>query len=214
MDARATQFQRNSEILKKYLPEQSVPQIAQWIVQYDFKLKITKERNSKFGDYSSPRNGMNHVITINHNLNKYAFLITLVHEIAHLVTWNAYKNRVYPHGEEWKRNFRTLMQPFLTTDLLPLEVFSALRNYLKDPAASSCSDSQLLRVLKLHDENSDTVFLERLAMDTLFLYNGSRIFKKGERIRKRFRCLEIKSGAIYFFDPLTEVQIFEAVNAQ
>jgi hypothetical protein len=106
------------------------------------------------------------------------------------------------------------MQPFLNTDLLPLEVFAALRNYLKDPAASSCSDSQLLRVLKLHDENSDTVFLERLGPDTLFLYNGNRIFKKGERIRKRFRCQEIKSGAIYFFDPLTEVQVFEAVSAQ
>jgi hypothetical protein len=214
MDARATQFQRNSEILKKYLPEQTVPQIAQWIVQYDFKLKITKERNSKFGDYSSPRNGMNHLITINHNLNKYAFLITLVHEIAHLVTWNEYKNRVNPHGEEWKRNFRTLMQPFLNTDLLPLEVFSALRGYLQNPAASSCTDSQLLRVLKLHDENSDTVFLERLGMNTLFLYNGSRIFKKGERIRKRFRCMEMKTGAIYFFDPLTEVQIFEEITSQ
>ena len=102
---RAIQYQKNSEILRKYLPEQSVEQIAIWIVEFDFKLKIKKERSTRLGDYTSPRNGQNHLITINHNLNKYAFLITLVHEIAHLVTFNQHKDRVNPHGAEWKHNF-------------------------------------------------------------------------------------------------------------
>ena len=214
MDARAIQFQRNSEILKKYLPEASVPLIAEWIVQYDFKLKITKERNSRLGDYTAPQRGMNHVITINHNLNKYSFLITLVHEVAHLVTYNQHRDNVLPHGKEWKANFRILMQPFLTTDIFPLEVFSALRSYMADPAASSCSDDRLLRTLKLHDENNDLIFVERLTIGTIFLYNGNKLFKKGERVRKRYRCVEISTGAVYLFNPLTEVQLFESVNAQ
>ena len=214
MDLRSVQYQKNSEILKKYLPEKSVEKIAEWIINYDFKLKIKKERSTRLGDYTAPHAGLNHTITINHNLNKYAFLITLVHEVAHLVTYNNYKNSVNPHGKEWKQNFQTLIQPFLTTDIFPLEIFAALRKYMNNPAASSCSDLNLLRNLKLHDENTDTVFLEYLPLHAIFLYNGSRVFQKGEKIRKRFKCKEINTGAIYLFNPLAEVELFEASNAQ
>jgi SprT protein len=214
VDLRAIQYQKNSEILKKYLPAQSVDTIAEWIIKFDFKLKIKRERSTRLGDYSSPRNGLNHTITINHNLNKYAFLITLVHEVAHLVTYNQYKNSVSPHGKEWKHNFRILIQPFLNTDIFPLEVFAALRSYMQNPAASSCSDVQLLRTLKLHDENTGTVFLEYLPFDAVFLYNGSRVFRKGEKIRKRFKCQELETGAIYLFNPLVEVELFESSTAQ
>lgn len=214
MDLRAVQYQKNSEILKKYLPDQSVVLIAQWIVEFDFKLKIKKERSTRLGDYTSPHNGLNHTITVNHNLNKYAFLITLVHEVAHLVTYNQYKNSVNPHGTEWKQNFQKLMQPFLNTDIFPLEVFAALRRYMQNPAASSCTDVTLLKTLKLHDADSDTVFLEYLPFNATFLYNGSRIFQKGERIRKRFKCKELKTGAVYLFNPLTEVEFFEPASGQ
>lgn len=214
MDQRAVQYQKNSEILKKYLPEQSVAIIAEWIIGYDFKLKIKKERSTRLGDYTSPRNGFNHTITINHNLNKFSFLITLVHEVAHLVTYNQHKTSVNPHGKEWKQNFQILIEPFLNTDIFPLEVFAALRRYMRNPAASSCSDVNLLKNLKLHDEKSDAVFIEYLPHNSLFLYNGSRIFQKGERIRKRFKCREISTGAVYLFNPLAEVEIFEDVNGQ
>lgn len=210
MDPRAVQYQRNSEILKKYLPEETVMLISEWIIEFDFKLKITKERKTRLGDYTSPRGDLNHTITINYNLNKYAFLITLVHEVAHLVTFNEHKNSVNPHGTEWKRNFQKLMQPFLTPDIFPLEVFAALRKYLQNPAASSCSDIHLLRTLKLHDEDNSSIFLEHLPIHTVFLYNGSRVFKKGERIRKRYKCVEIKSGTVFLFNPITEVEIFDA----
>lgn len=214
MDLRAIQFQKNSEILKKYIPEPCVPLIASWIIDLDFKLKIKKERSTRLGDYTSPRNGLNHIITVNYNLNKYAFLITLIHEIAHLVTYDEYKNVVNPHGVEWKKNFQKLIQPFLSTDIFPLEVFSALRRYMQNPAASSCSDMHLLRTLKLHDQKSDKIFLEYLPQHALFLYNGHRVFKKGEKIRKRFKCLELSSGMIYLFNPLAEVQLFENTISQ
>lgn len=214
VDLRAIQYQKNSEILKKYLPEQSVALIAQWIIEFDFKLKIKRQRSTRLGDYTSPHNGRNHTITVNHNLNKFSFLITLVHEVAHLVTYNVYKNSVAPHGKEWKENFQKLMQPFLTTDIFPLEIFAALRNYMKNPAATSCTDISLLRVLKVHDGDSDTLFLERIPNNSLFLYNGSKIFKKGETIRKRIKCVEIKSGTVYLFNPLTEVHLFDSAIAQ
>ena len=209
MDLRALQYQKNSEILRKYLPEKSVDLVARWIIEFDFKLKIKKERSTRLGDYTSPRNGMNQIITVNHNLNKYAFLITLVHEVAHLVTWNQHRDRVSPHGQEWKNNFKILIQPFLNTDIFPLEVFAALRRYISNPAASSCTDQNLLKTLKLHDEQNGQVFLEYLPQNTVFLYNGTRVFQKGEKIRKRFRCREISTGTIYLFNALAEVEIFE-----
>lgn len=212
MNPREQQIQRNSEILKKYIPEFAVPLIARWIIEFDFKLKITKERSSKLGDYTPPHNGLNHTITINHNLNQYSFFVTLVHEIAHLKTYNQYRNTVLPHGQEWKQAFRELMKPFLDTDHLPLDVLYALRKYLQNPAAASCSDATLMRTLKLYDSaetNGHLILLEHLPFRTHFLYNGSRIFEKGERIRKRFRCREIATGSIYLFSPLAEVEIFE-----
>lgn len=212
MTVREQQILRNSEILKKYIPEFAVPQIAVWIIEFDFKLKITKERSTKLGDYTSPRDGLNHTITINHNLNQYSFFITLVHEIAHLHTYNSYRNTVAPHGEEWKESFRILMTPFLSTDNLPLDVLYALRKYLQNPAAASCSDMTLMRTLKLydtHNTNGHLILLEHLPYKTHFLYNGSRIFEKREKLRKRYRCKEISTGSVYLFSPLAEVEVFE-----
>jgi SprT protein len=209
MDPRQQQFEKNSGVLRKYIPEPAVAIIAMWIVDYDFKLKIKKERSTKLGDYSSPQNGMNHVITINHNLNKYSFLITLIHEVAHLTTFNKFKNTVSPHGQEWKNEFKILMQPFLVPEVFPIDVLYAIRKYIENPAASSCTDTQLLRTLKSYDEDTGQVFLEYLPYKSVFLYNGNKVFQKGERIRKRFRCTEISTGVIYLFNPLTEVELFE-----
>lgn len=209
MSPREIQFQKNSSVLSKYIPEAAVESIALWIVNYDFKLKIKKERSTKLGDYSSPHNGMNHVITVNHNLNKYSFLITLIHEVAHLTTFNKYKNTVAPHGAEWKNEFKTLMQPYLVSEVFPVDVLNAIRRYLNNPAASSCTDTHLLRTLKHYDENPGQVFLEHLPYKSVFLFNENKVFEKGERIRKRYRCIEIATGKVYLFNPLTEVELFE-----
>lgn len=209
MTPRELQFRNNSAVLRKYIPETAVDAIASWIVDYDFKLKIKKERSTKLGDYTSPQGGMNHVITINHNLNKYSFLITLIHEVAHLTTYNKFKNSVAPHGQEWKNEFKILMQPFLVPEVFPIDVLYAIRKYIENPAASSCTDTHLLRTLKLYDENNGQVFLEYLPYKSVFLYNGNKVFQKGEKIRKRFRCIEISTGTVYLFNPLTEVELFE-----
>lgn len=90
-------------VLSKFLPEQSVHTIALWVRQYNFDLKITAGRSTKLGDYRSPFKGERHKITVNHNLNKYAFLITLVHEVADLTAFEKHSHRIKPHGEEWNK---------------------------------------------------------------------------------------------------------------
>jgi hypothetical protein len=49
-------------------------------------LKIVNERQTRHGDYRKGLNGK-HEITVNSNLNKYKFLMTLIHEISHLVAF-------------------------------------------------------------------------------------------------------------------------------
>ena len=209
-----SQLERNHKILCKYIPEKAAPRIVHWIVQLDFKLKITKERATKLGDYRPPVYGSNHQITINHNLNPYSFLVTLVHEIAHLTCFNKYGNSVNPHGEEWKSEYKLLMRDFLHKEIFPDDVLYGLMSHLRDPGASSCSDPKLQRILKRYDDpekHGNLFFLEKLPYRSKFMFNG-RIFEKGERIRTRYRCKEISTGGLYLFNALAEVEIFEPLS--
>jgi len=201
------QLEKNKSILVKYIPENAVVTIAEWIFQFDFKLKIKKDRSSKHGDYRPPIEGKNHQITVNKNLNKYAFLITLVHEIAHLTGWNKHKNKVKPHGEEWKHEFKTLMSPFIHSTIFPDDIKYALNNYLRNPAASSCSDISLSRTLKKYDQRDGIFLLEEIPVNSVFKIKHDRHFIKGERIRKRFKCVEVKTKRQYLFNPLAEIEM-------
>ena len=200
-----SQLERNQSILNKYIPEKAVETIAEWIYIYDFKLRIKKSRSTKYGDYRPPMKGSNHLITVNYDMNKYAFLITLVHEIAHLTNFNKHKNAVKPHGEEWKLHFKLLMNRFLNPDVFPDDVILALRKYMNNPAASSCSDINLLRVLKKYDVREGLILLEDVPEGKHFTYNETRRFVRGEQVRKRIKCKEVGSNRMYLFNPVTEV---------
>ena len=71
-------------ILSKYLPDNSIDQIVDLFEKNPCYLKIVSNRSTKHGDFRKMPNGT-YQITINHGLNSYRFLLTLVHEIAHLI---------------------------------------------------------------------------------------------------------------------------------
>jgi SprT protein len=200
-----TQLQRNKIILEKYIPAKAAEILAQWIYVYDFKLKIKKSRATKLGDYRPPIDG-NHLITINNNLNQYAFLLTLIHEVAHLTNWQKHKNRVKPHGNEWKEEFKLLMKPFLELSIFPDDVLSAILKYLNNPAASSCSDNNLQRVLKKHDTQSNLVLLESMPAGSVFKSKGAA-YRKLERVRTRYLCINIETNKKYLFSGVAEVAL-------
>lgn len=192
--------------LSKYMPASAAPIISRWINDSGCLFRISRNRTSKLGDYRPPHDGKGHRISVNHNLNPYAFLITTVHEFAHLKTWSAYRNKVKPHGREWKSDFRELMRPFIQSGLFPDDIQQAIVRYLDNPAASSCSDLQLFRVLKRYDTPGETTpTVEQLPDNALFTLKNGRIFQKKEKIRKRYRCIEIKTQRVYLFSPVAEV---------
>ncbi len=194
-------------VLSQYLPVGAAPVIARWIDYFQCEFKISKNRATKLGDYRHPYNGTGHKISVNNNLNAYAFLVTTVHEFAHLLTWNDHRNKVKPHGDEWKRNFKRMMVPFIEKNIFPDDVHKAIINYLDNPTAASCTDLKLSRTLKKYDTAIGLLRLEELPVNTLFTIKDGRRFKKGERLRKRYRCLCLDNGNVYLFNPLAEVTL-------
>ena len=137
-----------SHQVKPFLPPGTEIQVAEMIINYQIHLKLTKPRTTKLGDYRAPFNGKGHRITLNKSLNRFSFLITFVHEVAHLTCWNQHQHKVPPHGKEWKEHFKNLMRPFMSQHIFPENVLAALNKYMKNPAASSCADVNLLKALQ------------------------------------------------------------------
>jgi hypothetical protein len=192
-------------VLAQYLPEAAAPTIAKWIDYFQCEFKISKNRATKLGDYRHPFKGNGHKISVNNDLNPYAFLVTTVHEFAHLLTWNDHKNKVKPHGAEWKNNFKRMMKPFFDMGVFPPDIHRTIVNYLDNPAASSCTDLSLARALKKYDAHLHTTRIEELPLKAIFTLKDGRKFERGERVRKRYRCLCITNGNVYLFNPLAEV---------
>lgn len=194
-------------ILDQYLPSGVAPAIARWIDLYQCQFKISRSRTTKLGDYRPPYGGLGHRISVNYNLNSYAFLVTTVHEFAHLITWNEYKRKAKPHGKEWKSNFKRMMVPFLESAVFPEDIRKAIAIHLENPSASSCADLSLFRAMQRYDDKpAGFVRVEELTANSLFTLKNGRAFRKQGLVRKRYRCVELKTGMIYLFNPLTEVE--------
>lgn len=196
-------------VLHKYLPEHAIDPVFELIKAYHVHLKIVNERVTRHGDYRKNTYG-SHQITVNANLNQYRFLITLIHEIAHLVAFQKFGYRIKPHGTEWKQTFRLLMLPFLNTFIFPDALLCLVAQHFKNPSASSDTDAVLSMALKQYDISETTkTFVNDLPIGSLFrIYNG-KIFKKGPLRIKRFECVEVKTGKLYVFKPNAEVELLK-----
>jgi hypothetical protein len=197
---------KHIEMLNHFCPEGTAPMVYDWILHYRIRFRISKSRNSRFGDYQSPYRGGVHKISVNHDLNKYAFLITFCHEVAHLVQWEKYRDNVPPHGQEWKHEFRVLLLHFIGRNVFPRDIEVALDKYIMNPKASSCTDHELYRTLKKYDVNPVT-HLEEIPMGSIFTIGNSKLFKKGAKQRTRFLCYCLDDKRQYYVSGIAEVKV-------
>lgn len=194
--------------LQNFLPPNTYEAVLDYLHRYHVHLTVAQERKSILGDYRHRTHYSNHRISVNGNLNKYAFLITLIHEIAHLLQFEQFGNRVASHGREWKNIFGQLLAQFIQNNIFPDDIKDALLRSINNPSASSCADDVLLRTLKKYDERpSHLKLVEDLPSDTVFKTHDGKIFRKGQKLRKRFQCVEIKTGKLYLFSPVYEVEL-------
>ncbi len=195
-----------SEVLLKYIPEHAVPPCFELIKTNNVHLKIVNERVTRHGDYRRHPDGF-HQITVNASLNKYRFLITLIHEIAHLVAFEKYGRNIKPHGDEWKLTFQRLMVPFIRPEIFPSQLLPLLARHFRNPKASSDTDATLSLALKQFDPVNDKNYIFEIPYGSVFRIHNGKIFKKIALRTKRYECIEISSGRIYLFNPNAEVEL-------
>ena len=193
--------------LNSFLPAGTYVAVEEYLRFYKIHLTITQHRKSILGDYRHRTGFNNHRISVNGSLNKYSFLITLLHEIAHLLTFEKHGNKVQAHGIEWKTLYAQLLKQFIDNKIFPHDIEKELLSSLKNPAASSCAEDDLIRVLRKYDTNSSGYkMVEEIPLNALFKIDDGKIFKKGEKQRKRFKCEEVRTGKVYLFSPVYEVE--------
>ncbi len=189
---------------QNFIPEKAIPFVQFLIDEHSFDLKIVNQRATKHGDFRTlPNNRFQ--ITINNNLNKYQFLLTLVHEIAHHVTHQKF-GRVQPHGKEWKTVFQHLMLPFLQPEIYPKEILPHLANYLKNAKASTDSDVNLSLALRGNVAETGKKFVFEISFGSLFLFKDT-IYKRGNKRRTRYECLNMQNKRVYLFNQNAEVKL-------
>lgn len=198
------------DAIGKYIPEHSAQQVLDYLRHHKVHLTITRDRKSVLGDYRHATTYNAHRISVNGTLNKYSFLITLIHELAHLLTFMQFKNRVDPHGKEWKHIYKLILKDFLIPEIFPEDLLHALNQSLHDLPASSCSDDKLMRALKKHDSKQNgLVMVEQVVEGRIFDAGKGKMFRKGKKLRKRYQCIEIATGKLYLFSPVYEVKASE-----
>ena len=195
--------------LNNYMPLGAFEPVVHLINHYKVHLTVTKARKSVLGDYRHAFLGANHKISVNGNLNQYEFLITLLHELAHLLCYEQYKNRVEAHGKEWKTIYGQLLAQFIQLGIFPDDIKKVLSKTLLNPAATANGETKLLLVLRKYNivQKEGIVLVAHIAEGTLFESQKGKVFKRGKKRRIRIECVEVATGHVYSFSALTEVKV-------
>ena len=184
-------------ILKSHLPEKAVDYCLRLWRERPFSLKLTRSRQTKIGDFMCKHGSRQARITLNHDLNQFTFLVTYVHEVAHLHVFFDVGPKADPHGDQWKSAFQKLLSPVLTPEIFPETIFVPLSQHMMNPKASSFADTVLTKALRSFDALAHAdIVLSDIPEGSIFKLNG-RYFKKGKLRRTRILCKELNSRRQY-----------------
>jgi hypothetical protein len=185
------------KVLSKHLPKIAVEYCSELIMYYKLHLHIEVERKDRLGDYS-PHLGKGNRISINHNLSPYDFLITFIHELAHHTAYKKYGSKHSPHGPEWKNEFKQHMRPIVMAGFFPPDIAASLIAHMKKPAYTHSGDVNLTRALLKYDKRNVAILLDLKKGDHFKIGRTSRIIlKKGEAIKNKFHCVDVKTDRQY-----------------
>lgn len=205
--------QLHKDLLEKYITKEAIDLYLIWQNQHPHQLVITRPRKSKLGDYRPPSGKRHyHKITVNCNLNKYEFFVTLIHEVAHLFTFVKYARHAAPHGIEWKNIYSKLLKDAILANCFPQNILPQLTMHINNPSASSCVDVELHKTLRQFNTKIKYPLVEEISQGEKFILRGGKHFIRGPLLRKRYRCEELGTGKIYAVSPIAEVLVREYDN--
>ncbi|PGH40692.1 MAG: hypothetical protein CRN43_01430 [Candidatus Nephrothrix sp. EaCA] len=181
--------------LTGYVPPPALDYCLQLWKEHPFVFKISKKRKTKAGDFVARPHSLPR-ITVNADLPPMQFLMTYIHEAAHLLVW-LQKKRVKPHGAEWQLCYRRLMEPLLKEDIFPEPLLSRMKEHLNKPKASCYTDDELMKIFRqVETPHANPVYVSDLPIGSIFKLQN-RWFQKGEVARTRAHCVEVKSKRKY-----------------
>lgn len=193
--------------LLEHLPENSLELLVTWLEQFHVSLRITKKRTSKMGDYRPPLKKSFHRISVNGDLHPLAFLVTLVHELAHLIIWESYGRKVRPHGEEWKKQFRSMLNEVFETGVFPDGEGEIVLRFIHGRISYRTFNIQFEKRMHALAPGDQGAMLSELPVNSIFSIHNGRRFVKLEKLRTRYRCREVKTGRVYFISGLAKVHL-------
>ena len=182
--------------MQKYMPAAACRVGYKWLSRYPARLKVSKPRKSKLGDFRTRDKKSLPTISVNGNLKPYSFVVTFAHEVAHLIDYTKRQTLRNPHGTTWKAEYTRLLNELLEHEVFPFEIKHAIRSHADRPKAASCSDPELMELLRIFDDEPGLT-LKHIPEGSTFVLNGNRIFKKGSLRRTRYKCTELSTGKTY-----------------
>jgi len=197
-----------TETLARFFPVEAADRIASLLDEYAVQLKVSRTRVSKLGDFRPGRGSGWHRISVNANLNQYEFLLVFLHELSHLIVYQTHGRSVLPHGKEWKAVYGGLIREFTETRMFHPALHDQLLRYSQRVKASGVADISLALALRMFDKSDDDQgwhYLEEIPEKSLFRARSGKVFRKGERIRKRFRCFCLNNNLSYLIHPMAHV---------
>lgn len=198
---------QHKQILQQYFPEETIEQVASMLKKHAVQLKITRERVSKLGDYRPPVKQHSHRITVNGNLGKELLYLVFLHEMAHLLIWIKYGRRVSPHGAQWKQEFGSMLRHAVYMGYIPENLKQPVEAFAGNVKATFAADSLLWKSLKSMDGRlAEEITVEDIPTDTFFRATNGRLFKKEEKLRKRYRCFCLNNNRRYLFHPMAVIE--------
>ncbi len=190
--------------LSSFISKKTESIVLGWETEFNVKVIVTSPSQSRLGVFI-PKRFENHVIRINNNMNEYAFLITLIHEMAHASIWEKYGRKVSPHGIEWKMEFQKMMLPFLNPNFFPEKILKPLSLHMINPKSSIIRDVELSKIINNFD-NEDIIYISDLKDGDEFRIRNGKKFRRIEKLRKNYKCIEVNTSKLYRFSPLAEVK--------
>ncbi|WP_404984476.1 SprT-like domain-containing protein [Chryseobacterium sp. M5] len=188
--------------LEKYLPQNTLLYLKKWFSDYSIHIKVTRNRNSKLGDYRKLRDN-SHEISINSTLAPQLFFFVLTHELAHLIAFEKFGRRIAPHGNEWKHTFREMLLE--SADVYDEDLKPIITKFSRSPKANFMASPDLVKYFHIDNQNDDEVFIEKLSKGENFIYREQKYLLEG-LIKKNYLCMNLATGRKYSFKPLARVK--------
>jgi hypothetical protein len=189
------------DVFDQFLPASAAAYGRHLWQQHQFQFRVSKPRRTRLGDFKAMPGGSLH-ISVNADLNPYAFLLTYVHEVAHAAVHRQTqaakrRTRPKPHGPQWQLAFQQLMQPLLTEAVYPPAILEPLRDYMRQPLATSYAHPALMSALRQADNKpTGHVLLTDVPEGQAFRF-AKKTFVRGTFRRTRIVCKEVESGKSY-----------------